>query len=467
MIKKLFQIIALILVVLLSLRLRLDKYSQIPIPGQSVDEYSYSWVGLSLLTTGMPIGNSGISGYENQINKYINIDRYMEVISSDPFAINFPWMDHPPLMGLITGSFAKLKGAISFEDTSTVFIRKPVIYLSTLSVILVIVYCWLNFSYVTALFAGLAYGTTPLVVLSGRMIQAENGIIPCLLLVMIALSLYLKNKRDYWLIIAAIFSGIATLFKLTGVMCYLLTFFTLLNHYRKFKGNFVKDYLFYLFISLPISFLFVIYGLSYGAQNFVNIFFSNSNRFYGIGPDAILELIRNQRLTHRKFLPETPLIFGWLSFFIFLYKNPKFNSIKIPVYAIVSYLIIYLLFGSQPYGWYTFPFWPLLIILLSALITSIFSLSQNNIVISLIFSISLLGSNISRLLGIFEFQPYANIWRFFTSVSILVFQALFILKKQNNLFAKIFLIILWLAIFYTNYLYLSKVDINFWWHNIS
>ena len=31
MIKKLFQIIALILVVLLSLRLRLDKYSQIPI----------------------------------------------------------------------------------------------------------------------------------------------------------------------------------------------------------------------------------------------------------------------------------------------------------------------------------------------------------------------------------------------------------------------------------------------------
>ena len=70
MIKKLFQIIALILVVLLSLRLRLDKYSQIPIPGQSVDEYSYSWVGLSLLTTGMPIGNSGISGYENQINKF-------------------------------------------------------------------------------------------------------------------------------------------------------------------------------------------------------------------------------------------------------------------------------------------------------------------------------------------------------------------------------------------------------------
>ena len=102
MIKKLFQIIALILVVLLSLRLRLDKYSQIPIPGQSVDEYSYSWVGLSLLTTGMPIGNSGISGYENQINKYINIDRYMEVIPSDPFAINFPWMDHPPLMLLIT-----------------------------------------------------------------------------------------------------------------------------------------------------------------------------------------------------------------------------------------------------------------------------------------------------------------------------------------------------------------------------
>jgi len=39
--------------------------------------------------------------------------------------INYPWFDHPPLMGLLTGGWAYLKGARIFEDTTTSIIRKP------------------------------------------------------------------------------------------------------------------------------------------------------------------------------------------------------------------------------------------------------------------------------------------------------------------------------------------------------
>jgi 4-amino-4-deoxy-L-arabinose transferase-like glycosyltransferase len=466
MIKKLFKLIIVIAIFFLALFLRKRNYSEIPIPGQSVDEYSYSWVGLSLIKTGVPVGISGLSGYQNQYNRYINIDRYMQFIPSDPLAINYPWMDHPPLLGLITGTYAHLKGADVFEDTLATFIRKPIILISSISVLLVIIYCWINFSFLTGIFAGLAYASAPLIVLSSRMIQAENAIIPCLLIVMICLSLFIKQKKDFWLIIAAIFSGLATLFKLTGVVCYLLVFFTLLSKHQKLNKTFFNDFFFFLTISLPISFLFVIYGSVYGLKNFITIFFSNSNRFYGIGSNLLLELVRNQRLTQHKFLPEVWIISGWLAFFISLFKKSIKLTDKISTLAPISYLIIYVLFGSQPYGWYTFPFWPLLIIILSRFLVNGFEKLQY-IVPVFIFSIIILGANIARLLGIFEFQPYSNFWRYGVSGVLFFFIFLTILKIKSKILIKIILFCLWLGMFYTNLKYLNGIDIQFWWENIS
>lgn len=466
MIKKIFQFFIILGIVFLALTLRKKDYPQIPIPGQSVDEYSYSWVGLSLIKTGMPIGISGLAGYQYRYDTYINIDRFMQFIPSDPLSINYPWMDHPPLLGLITGGYAYLQGANVFEDTVATFIRKPIVLISTLSVLLVMVYCWINYDFLTAIFSGLAYGTAPLIVLSGRMIQAENAIIPCILSVMICLSLFIKKKKDFWLILAAVFSGLATLFKLTGVVCYLITFFVLLTQYKKINSSLIKDFLFFLAISLPISFLFVIYGSVYGLKNFFNIFFSNSSRFYGIGPNLLLELVRNQRLTQHKFLPEVWIIVGWLAFLSSLVKKNLKTIDLIPILATLSYLIIYILFGSQPYGWYTFPFWPILIIILSRFLVSGFKTGQNIISVFL-FSLIIFGANISRILGIFEFQPYSNIWRFGISGVLFSLILISLVKIKSKVVVKIILAFLWMAAFYINLKYLNGINIQFWWENIS
>lgn len=466
MIKKIIKIILVLFIVYYSYTVRIKNYEIIPIPGQSVDEYSYSWVGLSLIKTGMPVGISGLPGYNNRIDKYLNIDRFMQFIPSDPLAINYPWMDHPPLLGLITGGFAYLKGAQVFEDTVAVFIRKPIVLISTISVLLLIIYCWLNFSYLTAIFAGLAYGTAPLIVLSGRMIQAENAIIPCLLTVMICLSLYSKDKKYYWLIIAGIFSGLATLFKLTGIVCYLLTFIFLLNYYKKLNKKFINDFIFYLFISLPISGLFLVYGSAYGLQNFINIFFSNANRFYGIGSNLLLELIRNQRLTQHKFLTEVWIVVGWIVSIGYLIKKPKIIGEKIVILSLISYLMVYILFGSQPYGWYTFPFWPIVIIALSRFLIKGLH-NGKNLIIVFIVSFLILGANIARLIGIFEFQPFSNIWRYGIFLILLLLSAPIFSHKKLKLLFKIIIILILIGTIYTNIKYLNQINIDFWWHNIS
>lgn len=466
MIKKSFKIIIFTFILVLAFFLRKKNYAQIPIPGQSVDEYSYSWVGLSLIKTGMPIGISGIPGYQNQFSKYVNVDRLYQTLSSDPLSINYPWMDHPPLLGLITGGYAAMSGANVFDDTTALLIRRPIIIISTFSVALLMIFCWLNFGFLSATLSGLIYATTPLVVLSSRMIQAENAIIPCLLMTMIFVSLYLKQKKDIWLILAGIIAGIATLFKLTGVVCCLFTFLALLNDNQKINRKFLQDFIFFGLIAFSITSLFFFYGSAYGIKNFFNIFFSNTNRFYGIGASAFTDLIKNQRLTQHKFLPEIWLIAGWFTFIIsFFSQKRQAKSNLIPI-AIISYLMVYLFFGSQPYGWYTFPFWPLLILSL----TSFFShhlKHQNDLLISFLLALAILGDNISRTINIFDFQKYAFYWRFLIPVLLFILSINYFSRKSNSKIFTIIIIVMILFSVFLNIYYLGLINLDFWWQNIS
>ncbi|MCW1949647.1 MAG: glycosyltransferase family 39 protein [Candidatus Shapirobacteria bacterium] len=466
MIKKSFKFLIFISIIVLAFFLRKKNYAQIPIPGQSVDEYSYSWVGLSLIKTGMPIGVSGIPGYQNQFSKYINVDRLYQTLSSDPLSINYPWMDHPPLLGLITGGYAAISGANVFEDTTSLLIRRPIIIISTISVALLMIFCWLNFRFLTAVISGSIYATTPLIVLSSRMIQAENAIIPCLLLVMIFSSLYFRQKKDIWLIFAAIISGIATLFKLTGVVCHLYIFFSLIFYYQKFNSKLFKDFLFFLGISLPITSLFFFYGISYGSKNFFNILFSNANRFYGIGPNAIIDLIRNQRLTQHKFLPEIWLIIGWITFFLSFSKTKKTLPQSLIFISLISYLIVYLFFGSQPYGWYTFPFWPLLILSLTAFFDENLT-NQKNLLLTFIIAITIFGANLARIMGIFEFQKYSTLWRFLIPATIFFLIVKYLIKKPTSRILNFIILALIFGSVYFNLYYLNQITLDFWWQNIS
>lgn len=454
-------------ILILALMVRKRNYAEIPIPGQSLDEYSYSWVGLSLFEIGMPVASSGIEGNKNILPRYVNVDRFFQTVSSgDPITINYPWMDHPPLLGLITGGYAYLSGVRVFEDTTSYIIRKPIIIISTISVGLLMICCWLNFGFFTAIVGGLIYATTPLIVLSGRMIQAENAIIPSLLLCMICISMYFKRKNDYWLLLAALSAGIATLFKLTGFVCHLFVLFALMDKYKGINKNFWKDFGFFLTISLPISFLFVIYGMVYGLDNFINILFSNYNRFYGIGPNSIIELIRNQRLTQHKFLPEVSIISGWLIFFGLIIRKQRNTGLKLTLFGIFSYLIVYIFFGSQPYGWYAFPFWALLTVVLAKFLTDGMTKGMNLIAVFFIL-LTILGFNISRIIGIFEFQPYANMWRFGISGMIFILLIKQYYKYNNSIFFKIVFLLMFGAIVYTNIKYLNSINLDFWWQNIS
>lgn len=437
-------------------KLRITNYDTIPIKGQSIDEYSNSWVGLSLIKLGVPVGISGLGGYKKNDYRYVNVDRVFqngEAVDGSPMPLNYPWFDHPPAMGLLTGGWAYLKGANVFEDTISLIIRKPMVILGSISVVLLFLLMYINYDYLTAFTSGLIYAIFPFGVVSSRMIQAENGLIPISLLCLIFYSLFSKTNRQIWWWLMSIMSGIALLFKLSGIYLFVVLLFLSVSDYKEHKSEFMDLLIILIVVNFSFLSAFMIYGYFYDWEQFVSVLRSNTDRVYGIGFNSLISLFSQSRLTMTKFLSDPYWIFGWISFLVLTKKRKEH---KLLIVSILSYLCIYIFFGSQPYGWYTFPFIPYLIACLGIVFRS-----KNNLLILLI-NLSIIGFYIDKL---FLVQgTILSLWRFLLPLSIVVGIILDIKRKKKS-FKVLNYIYLVLNIFLTiQYLSLFSVD---YWYKVS
>lgn len=446
----------------LSFLLRYKNFAQVPVAGISVDEYSYSWVGLSLITDHYPVGISEISGYKNNDERYVNPDNLLHFSVSGPFVFNYPWFDHPPLLGLITGGYSYFKGVRNFEDVKLHIIRQPMVVLGTMGVFLLFVFGYINFGYLPALVAMLIYGTSPLSVVGSRMVQGENGMVIPYLLSLIFISLYLKKGRTFWLFLAAIFVGLSVLFKLSGVVALLsasilIAFSNSKNRREKAIDILTLGVVFLLFVSL-----FVVYGLYFDWEVFKNIIVTNSNRYYGIGPNALFNLITESKLTGGKNIFDGWILVGWICTFLNMSRtNRRKMFLAVPI---VSYLIIYLLFGSHNNGWYMFPFLPFLA--LNAGYRLIKIVKDGKVVAGVLLGLLVIGNGVTAIVNVENFQRYSGLWRIGVPLGIAF--SLFVDHNRGVLtrIGKYLVILLFLTGIALNILFLKNLDATSWYANV-
>ncbi len=434
------RIFLVLIIILGSFYLRYRDFDKVPFAGESMDEYSYSWVGMSLLKIGVPVGISGIGGYANSISRYENIDNvFQSTAGGNPETLNWPWFDHPPLLGLITGGFAMLKGASNFKETNIYIIRKPMIVLGTISVLLVTLIGWVNFGFLTGFVSGIFYGTMPIVVIGSRMVQGENGVIPAYLAAILFISLFYKTKNRNWLTLAAVLSGVACLFKLSGLVAVLAISLTLAKDNKKYLGQF-------LIISLSVASLFVVYGLAIDPIQFLTTFVSNSSRFYGIGPESVFRLITQVKITNVKYFTDPVVLIGWLALFgLFFRKSRKLGDGLLKTFG-VSWTVMYIVLGSYPHGWYAFPFFPILALALGRVWVLALDFHEYFSGI-LMLGIAGIGYFLSRMLDINYFQKVATYWKFGIG-ALLVFSM--ISQKRKFILVIVLLFLVFLEIHYLN-----------------
>lgn len=460
--KKIIIFIAIIVIALIGFKLRTKSFAVVPFPGESLDEYSNAWVGLSLIELGVPVGESGLGGYTNVEQKYINVDHiYQGTAQGNSLPMSYPWFDHPPMMGLLVGGFSYVSGARVFEDTIAATIRKPVILLSIVTIVLTAYLSFLIFGWPTALITTVIMATSPLMVINSRMVQAENGFVPILLLCMILLWYYIKKPNIWLLSVVAFLSGLAMLFKLSAITIPITCFIVLAANSKNNWKVKAQELLIFSIIAGSIAGLFMVYGAALDFKSFLHLLGSNSNRVYGIGLNAISDLITQTKVTGFKFLSDGWPIVGWFGLLIMLIKEKeKTLLIWLPV---VVYLAVYLFFGSEPYGWYRIPFLPFLIISATWMVT-LFINEIKLTIISLISILIPLGVNLEKYIEIYKVDQLARYWRL--GVPLLIILAVlpgFFPNKWVRTTVYLTMIMLIGAAIYTNWLRTEMMTVDYWY----
>ena len=397
----------LLIIILIGFGVRYDQYATVPFPGDSRDEYSNTWVGMSLLQTGMPVGFSGIDGYENQKWAYINVDNvYQTIDNGTPFAINWPWFDHPPLTGLVTGGYATLLGIKQFDQTAIYIIRRPMVVLGTLSIFLVFIYGSMLYGKRVGLLASTFYAVSPLVVVGSRMIQAENLLIPIMLTGLISLVAFEKSHKEHWLWIGAIMIALGLLVKLSGIGFFLAGIILLLSNHSMDWRERVRHLIIYVPVGISGFILFVMYGFVIDWNQFLRTLASNSGRIYGIGPEALSDMILRSKVTNTRTLTDGWVLAGWLSFAGLFQQFERHRYILVPV---LCYILTLLFFGSHPFGWYRFPLWPLFMIGIAYWVERTWFDWKNGW--GLFISFVTLGLLLRNVIGINNFQSFVSLWK--------------------------------------------------------
>lgn len=327
-------------VLMLGLILRLHNYDVYPQRGVTSDEYTYSFLGISLLTTGTPISWSYFSPYPVKFD--LTIDNLY-------FPMKFPYFDHPPLNGLVVGSWAILNGEDTFEKITLSTIRLVPVFLSLLSSILLFLIGKRIYGYYSALLGLLIYSTVTIFVIQSRVVLAENLLTPLALLSLWLWTRWKNNMTGNRIIIIGIVAGLSFLSKELGIFVYFyLLYFFILNR-LPIRSSIILTLVVLLFIMS-----YIIYGAYYSWDSFISIIKLQSSR--EIGPQTLRLLFSTPVLTNKVYF-DGWYFFGFLCFFYSLLRMDKNKELAVPAITYFM-LLIFSLIREGEMGWYMIPLFP-------------------------------------------------------------------------------------------------------------
>ena len=287
--------------------------------------------------------------------------------------MKFPYFDHPPLNGLVVGSWAILNGENSFEEITLKTIRLVPIFLSLISSVFVFLIGKRLYNYETGLIGLLIYSTVTIFVIQSRVVLAENLLTPFVLLSLYLWLTWKNNMSDKRTLGLGIIAGLSILTKELGIFVYfyLLYFFILYRIPIRFRVSLTLTV--FLFIMS-----YIIYGAYYDWNSFVSILTVQSSR--EVGPQTLRLLFFTPVLINKVYF-DGWYYFGFLAFFYSLLHIKKNIELVIPA-VIYFLLLVFSIIREGEMGWYMIPLFPFMAILTGRIIVE--GLAQKNWMIMLL-----------------------------------------------------------------------------------
>jgi hypothetical protein len=168
------------LLLLVGLALRLHGYTSTPQFGSNEDEVAWAWLGQSLWLHGVPASWSYLPEHLPVSVMQTSQGVYLPWVS--------PWLDHPPLFGLLVGGLALLAGERTPTQVGPEAIRLAPILLSMVTAWLLYVLAARHLGRTTALVALAFFCLSPWMIEAGRLVESEWLLAPMLLGVLVLAS---------------------------------------------------------------------------------------------------------------------------------------------------------------------------------------------------------------------------------------------------------------------------------------
>lgn len=418
-----------LLVILFGFLLRYQNYTSLPRHGATFDEFAWTWLGINLIQKGVPISWSPHPQYEQ---------REHLIYQGAAFWIVKPYLEHPPVFGLVAGGFALINGAKDMYAVTLGTIRPLALILGTLSILAIFILTRSQYGFNTAIIASMLYATIPTIVIGSRIVQNENFLIPMWLFSLIFIDKYFKSAKKKWLIAASLLAGLLSIAKVpwlvvSGSLIMLLLF------YGKLKDS--------LFVFLITSFfisLFLLYGIYFDKDLFFNLWKLQLSR-YDISFVGLYSIFTKPLLVDRFFL-DGWIYFGFFSIFLLAQNFKKHLFILFPF---IAYFMIYIFaIPDEPgHGWYRYPFLPFLIMSLSVFLKEYYG---KNYILTFFF-LTFIGTTLLQLTWFETFGFSYSIYRAMIIAWSLLLLGIFFKSKRLERMAKIWSYILFALLIILNF----------------
>jgi hypothetical protein len=360
----------LVTIFLVGALLRLYHLDQFPERNRTADEYAWTWSGMTLLAEGTPRAWSWLGGYPGfPVIKWRGND----------YRIVKPWLDHPPLYPIFVGAFMHATGTHDPFAVELLPMR-----LSTM--LLFVISFWLFYLVLkryedpTLTLLALAFwSVAPTAVWNGRLVMAEQLMLPLALAGWLALDRWTASQRRKWLVVLGL---VCVAFPLTkaaaNAFALWLAAIAILRKDRRALLVIVGA------TGLGLL-LYCIYGAHYGWTLFRTIVAVQSARFTNFG--GFNALVFAPRVVEKPFM-YLPFLLGFFELCSDLRNN---RYVELGLFAAVYCVCITFLLPWNGYGWYLIPLYPALAFGLAAFVVrTLRDAAGNALWIWLLFSVTYL-----------------------------------------------------------------------------
>jgi 4-amino-4-deoxy-L-arabinose transferase-like glycosyltransferase len=328
-----------------------------PREGATFDEFAWTFLGLNLINTGVPVSWSPHAAYTNTREYYNPQGAHFRLVT--------PYLEHPPLFGLVAGLSARAVGARTFDDVKVGRIRYLALAMGVAAIAAVYLLSSAIYGERVGLVSAGVYAVIPTVVAGSRIVQNENFFIPLFLLllyfvhrfadrgggkgslaVVLLLSFLLPLAKVPWIAAPAAAAG-----------CFAV------------RKNWKAAGLTVLAAVLSVG-TYIAWGMYWNRELFGKLMALQTAR-YDMSFDGFLSLVTMPLVTDRLYT-DGWIYFGWIAMALLIADKRK--SLTPVTVGFLAYLGIYLFAipNEAGHGWYRYPFYPFLAIAIAAFLTEMF-----------------------------------------------------------------------------------------------